>query len=160
MNVCCEEFKDIDLSLMDPVVKKYRNKKGALIPVLQQVQAIYGWLPEPVVYKVSQELNIYISEVYGVISFYSQFYITPQGENLIRICRGTACHVNGSGLLDEMLQGILKVKAGETTEDNKFTYEEVACLGCCGLAPVLTIGASVHGKVKPGQLEGLISDVE
>ena len=160
MKVCCQEYKDIDLSLMDPVIEDYRRVRGSLIPVLQKVQAVYGWIPEPAVERIALELNIYMSQIYGVVTFYSQFYTAPRGKHLIKICQGTACHVNGSERLNETIQEIIKVKPGETTDDNKVTYEEVACLVCCGLAPVLVVNDSLHGKVKQGQLEEILSNVE
>ena len=160
MNICCQEYTDIDLALMDPVIKKHREMKGALIPVLQQVQAIYGWLPEPVVRKVSSALNIYISEIYGVISFYSQFYTTPQGKYLIKICRGTACHVKGSERIQDRILSELNIEAGEMTPDKLYSVEEVACVGACGIAPVVIIDTQTFGSLTVGQAVDAVKNFE
>ncbi len=130
----------VDLGPANEVLDKYRGKRGVLIPVLQKVQAEYGWLAQPVVEHIAQELNIYLSEVYGVISFYSQFYTRPRGRYTIQICRGTACHVKGSLRILEQLVADIGVEPGEMTKDGKFTVEKVNCIGACGIAPVIVIG--------------------
>jgi NADH-quinone oxidoreductase subunit E len=150
MKVCCQEYKDIDLSQMDQVIEDYKKVRGSLIPVLQKVQAIYGWLPEPVVGKIARELNIYMSQIYGVVTFYSQFYTAPRGEYTIRVCRGTACHVKGSERIQDNILAELDTKVDDITSDGKFTVEEVACVGACGIAPVVIIGGKTFGSLTVG----------
>jgi NADH-quinone oxidoreductase subunit E len=128
------------------VLDQYRGKPGALIPVLQKVQYEYGWLAQPIVEHIARELNIYLSEVHGVVSFYAQFYTKPRGRYTIQICRGTACHVKGSLRILEQLAADLGVDAGEMTKDGKFIIEEVNCIGACGIAPVLVVTGKTENK--------------
>lgn len=136
-------------SKLNQLLEEYGQYPGALIPVLQKAQDIFGHLPREVLEQVAEGLDLPISQVYGVATFYAQFHLQPRGENIIRVCRGTACHVRGvSKVADEMME-ILGVDVGETTEDSKFTYEEVACIGACGLAPVMMINDQTFGKLTP-----------
>jgi NADH-quinone oxidoreductase subunit E len=148
---CCRAEAAIDFGPADEILKAYRGKPGVLIPVLQKVQAQYGWLPQPLVEHIARELNIYLSEVYGVISFYAQFYTKPRGRYTIHVCRGTACHVKGSLRIMEQLEEELEVKAGEMTRDGKFTIEEVNCIGACGIAPVMVVGGKTFGSLTVAQ---------
>jgi len=135
-----------DLSPTRTLIEKYSQKKGALIPLLQDIQAAYGYVPDDAVQLVAQELAIFPVEIYGVLTFYTQFYLTPRGEHTIRVCQGTACHVMGAkGLFDYLLDK-LAVDEGETTKDGFFTVERVACLGCCGMAPVIMIDDDFYGR--------------
>lgn len=136
--------KDLRLAQL---LAEYREQKGALIPILQKAQDIYGYLPEDVLKKIGQELNIPISKIYGVVTFYAQFHLEPRGKYVIRVCQGTACHVRGGSTIFQEIQEILKIKDGETTPDLKFTLESVACLGACGLAPVIMINDDTHGRL-------------
>ncbi|MDH4100809.1 MAG: NADH-quinone oxidoreductase subunit NuoE [Nitrospirota bacterium] len=138
---------EIDLSQTELIVAPYRNKPYALIPVLQKVQATYGYLPKEAVSIIARRMNIYESRVYGVATFYAQFRLQPKGENTIKVCVGTACHVKGSGRISEELQKSLGIKPGETTEDRKFSLEHVACVGACGLAPIILVNDDVYGKL-------------
>ncbi|MBW2649075.1 MAG: NADH-quinone oxidoreductase subunit NuoE [Deltaproteobacteria bacterium] len=139
----------IDLALLDPVLEKKKREKGTLIPILQAAQEIYGYLPEEVIKYISSKINIPLSRVYGVITFYAQFYQEPRGKYIIKLCQGTACHVKGGkGILEE-IERRLEVRAGETTEDLLFTLETVACLGTCFLAPVQMVNDQYHGKLSP-----------
>ncbi len=149
----------IDLKQVDNILEHFEKKSNSLIPVLQAVEEEFGWVSRDAADRVAGRLNLYPSKVYGVLTFYAQFHLKPRGKHVLKLCCGTACHVNGGERLNEKIQETLKIKPGETTDDYKFTYQEVACLGCCGLAPVLTIGENVHGKVKPDQLEGIINNV-
>lgn len=128
-------------------IETYRGQAGALIPILQDAQEIYGYLPEEVIRTVAKEMAIPIAEVFGVATFYSQFRFVPTGRHVIRVCMGTACHVRGSLKVLKTLERELKIKAGETTEDGKFTLETVACIGACGLAPVISINNKVFGNM-------------
>lgn len=141
-----EQHKEKDLQL-EELLAKYREQKGALIPVLQQAQEIYGYLPENVLRRIGQALNIPISKIYGVVTFYAQFHLKPRGKYVIRVCQGTACHVRGGSTVLKEIQNLLQIKAGETTPDLKFTLESVACLGACGLAPVMMVNDDTHGRL-------------
>jgi NADH-quinone oxidoreductase subunit E len=148
---CCKPKLAVDLTAADEIISQYRGKSGALIPVLQKVQAHYRWLSQPLVEHIASELNIFLSEVYGVVSFYSQFYTSPRGEYTIQICRGTACHVKGSLRILEQLAADLGVEPGEMTKDGKFTIEEVNCIGACGIAPVIVAGSKTFGSITVAQ---------
>lgn len=129
------------------LLAEYRTQKGALIPVLQKAQDIYGYLPENALRKIAQELKIPLSKIYGVVTFYAQFHLKPRGKYVIRVCQGTACHVRGGSTVFKEIQGLLQIKDGETTPDLKFTLESVACLGACGLAPVMMVNDDTHGRL-------------
>jgi NADH-quinone oxidoreductase subunit E len=137
---------NVDLSPTKTLIEKYSQKKGALIPLLQDIQAAYGYVPDEAVQVVARELSIFPVQIYGVLTFYTQFYLTPRGKHTIRVCQGTACHVMGAkGLFDYLLDK-LKVEEGGTTEDGLFTVERVACLGCCGMAPAIMIDEDFYGR--------------
>jgi len=138
---------DIDLTLLEPILKKYQSEEGALITILQEVQEVYGYLPEVVLARLSQEVKIPLSRIYGIVTFYAQFYLTRRGRNTIRVCRGTACHVRGSSSILNTLMEALNVNEGGTTEDLQFSLETVACLGTCFLAPVMMVNHSYYGKL-------------
>ncbi len=146
----------IDLSRMDEVVKKYRGQDGALIPILQDAQAIYGYLPEEVLADIGRRLKIPMSRIYGIVTFYAQFYLTPRGRNVIKSCQGTACHVRGGKGVLETLSRELKVQPGGTTEDLKFSLETVACVGTCFLAPVIMINEDYYGKLTAKRVLGVL----
>jgi len=139
----------IDVSRIDPILQKYTNQAGALIPVLQEVQSVYGYLPEEALKRVGQTLRVPMSRIYGVVTFYAQFYLTPRGQHTIKCCQGTACHVRGGKGVLEALERELKVAPGQTTDDLKFSLETVACVGTCFLAPVMMIGEDYYGKLTP-----------
>lgn len=136
-----------DLSCLGPLIGKYRGKKGALIPLLQGMQALYGFLPRPALEMMSEETGIPLSEMFGVITFYAQFRLKPVGKYIIKVCHGTACHVQHAVEISEALEEALQIRDGETTTDRVFTLESVACLGCCSLAPVMMIGDQAYGKL-------------
>ena len=136
-----------DLSLLEPVIEKKGKEQGSLIFILQAAQEIYGYLPEEVLRFISEKTRVPLSKIYGVITFYAQFYQEPRGKHIIKFCQGTACHVRGGKSILEELERTLGVKAGETTEDLMFTLETVACLGTCFLAPVKMIDDQYHGKL-------------
>jgi NADH-quinone oxidoreductase subunit E len=145
-----------DLSKMDPILEKFRGQEGALIPVLQEAQGIYGYLPEEVLARISRELKIPLSRVYGVVTFYAQFYLTPRGRHTVRVCRGTACHVRGGKNVLKAVQQFLGIEESETTADFKFTFETVACLGACALSPVLLVDKTYYGKLTPPKVEKVL----
>nr|WP_320025359.1 NADH-quinone oxidoreductase subunit NuoE [uncultured Acetobacterium sp.] len=143
-----DQMKNEDKNkLVKEIVARHMHSKGALIPVLHEVQESYGYLPDEIQEKIAKEMNISKSEVFGVISFYSHFATKPAGKYKISVCMGTACYVKGAGAVLDKLKEKLRVKVGQTTEDGEFTLEECRCLGCCGLAPVLTVNGKVYGRL-------------
>lgn len=144
--------EQLDLSLLEPVFETYVGTEGALIAVLQQAQEIYGYLPPEVLTHIAERMSVPVSQVYGVATFYSQFFLTRRGEHVIRVCDGTACHVKGAPRVIAALEERLGIKAGETTPDYKFTLEVVYCLGSCGLAPVAVVDGQVIGHLVPDKI--------
>ncbi|MFZ7120324.1 MAG: NADH-quinone oxidoreductase subunit NuoE [Eubacteriaceae bacterium] len=161
-NVLKVEFKDdnIDFTRLDDVLKKYENIKGSLITILQNAQEIYGYLPMSVLNYVAEKTGVKPAKVYGVATFYTQFRLNPVGEYLIMLCQGTACHVNGSKSIEEAICEELQIKEGETTEDNLFTLNNVACLGCCSLSPVMMINGETYGKLTPQKAREIIQEIK
>lgn len=142
---------------LEALLDRYRGQPQALIQVLHQAQEIYGYLPREVLKKVSLALNVPLSQVYGVVSFYSFFTIHPKGRHRISVCKGTACYVRGAGQLLEQLREELKIKPGETTADGEFSLEVVRCLGACGLGPVIMVDEDVHARVMPERIPDILS---
>ena len=142
-----EQNKDKDLNLLNDLIAKYKSKKGSLIPILQGTQDIYGYIPEEAFHKISEEAGHSLSTMYGVATFYAQFRLHPVGKHIVKVCHGTACHVQDADKITTAIAETLKVNDGETTEDGLFTLESVACLGCCSLAPVMMIGDDTYGKL-------------
>lgn len=138
----------IDISKTKNLIEKHKKKKGklALIPLLQDIQKKYGYVPKESVELIAKKLNIFPIEIYGVLTFYTQFYVTPRGKHTIRVCQGTACHVMGGKEILDYLSDKLNIKVGETTKDNNFSLERVACLGCCGMAPVVQVDDDFYGN--------------
>ncbi len=129
------------------ILAPHQGQRGALIPVLQKVQAELGYLPEEAISEIAYFLGVSESEVYGVASFYAQFRFERQGEHTIKVCQGTACHVRGGGRILEAVKRELGIQPGGTTEDYKFSLERVACFGCCALAPVMVVDKTVYGRM-------------
>ena len=142
---------------LDAVIEELRGEEGALMPIMQRAQDIYGYLPLEVQRYIALGLDITVSEVYGVATFYSQFLLNPKGEHPVSVCLGTACYVKGSGKLMERLETLLGVKNGEITADCRFSLDATRCIGACGLAPVLTIGEDVYGRLEPAELDGILA---
>ena len=142
---------------LNAVIQEHLNEKGALMPVLQKAQDIYGYLPSEVQHYIAGALDIPFSEVYGVVTFYAQFLLNPKGAHPVAVCLGTACYVKGSGILMDKLETLLGIKNGGITEDLRFSLEATRCIGACGLAPVLTIGEDVYGRLEPNMLEGILA---
>ena len=139
------------------VIAEKKGEKGALMPILQKAQEIYGYLPIEVQTIISNETGIPLEKIYGVVTFYAQFSLNPKGKYKISVCLGTACYVKGSGdILDKITQ-ILGLPAGSTTPDGKYSLEATRCIGACGLAPVLTINNEVYGKLVPADMEGILA---
>lgn len=145
------------LSRLDEVINEYQGKPGALIPVLQIAQGIFGYLPESALKKISLGLNKSYSEVAGVVGFYSFFSTTPRGKHLIRVCLGTACYVRGGKQVLEALKQKLGIDVGGTTEDRLFSLDVARCFGACGLAPAISIDDEVHQRVKPARINDILN---
>jgi len=154
-----EEEKPEAKEAIDTILATYKDHRGGLIPVLQQVQGILGFLPIPAQHYIALGLGIPSSDVFGVVSFYSFFTMVPRGRHIIRICLGTACFVKGSGKLLDTLMRHLRVDVGETTEDREYSLEVVRCIGACGLAPVMVVDEETHGQVDPSKIVGIVEDV-
>lgn len=149
----------VDLGLIDPLIRKYKGKKGNMIPLLQGTQEIYGYIPRLAFEKIAGETGLNLSEMFGVATFYSQFRLKPVGKHIIKVCHGTACHVQNAKEISEALEEALKIKDGETTEDRFYTLESVACLGCCSLAPVMMIGDQTYGKLTGNEATKIVKNI-
>jgi NADH:ubiquinone oxidoreductase subunit E len=141
---------------LDAILEPAIGKRGALIGVLQDIQQACNYLPPDALHYACERLGLPVSQAYGLARFYNSFSLTPRGKHIVRVCMGTACHVKGAGLILQALERILEVKAGATTEDRLFTLEPVRCLGCCGLAPVMTINDDLYGSVTQASLPKII----
>ena len=138
-------------------LQELKQHDGALMPALQYAQGLYGYLPYEVQQIIADELGVALSEVYGVVTFYSQFSLYPKGKYQVGICLGTACYVNGSQDIYDRLQSLLGIKSGECTADKMFSLDATRCVGCCGMAPVMTINEDVYGRIKPGDVEAILN---
>ncbi len=154
-----DEQGAIDVEILNPLIEKYKNKKGNLIPLLQGAQETYGYIPRVAFEKLSKETGIPLSEMYGVATFFAQFRLKPVGKHIIKVCHGTACHVQNAKAITTSLKETLKVEDGGTTEDGLFTLESVACLGCCSLAPVMMISDETHGKLTGAQAVKIVKNI-
>ena len=152
--------QELDLSPLYDVLEEYREQHGAVIPVLQKAQEIYGWLPREVLQVIAKGMNVPLSQIYGVVTFYSQFYLERRGKHIIRQCDGTACHVRGAAQIVKTIEDYLGIKAGETTEDYQFTFEVVYCLGSCGLAPVAMVDDRVVGHLVPETIVKILQELD
>jgi len=153
------ENEAVELTELMPLIEKYRGKRGNLIPLLQGAQTTFGYIPREAFLLFNEELGINLSDMYGVATFYAQFRLAPVGKHIVKVCHGTACHVQNAPVITEALKESLKVDDGETTEDGLFTLESVACLGCCSLAPVMMIGDDTFGKLSGKSAVKVIKDI-
>jgi NADH-quinone oxidoreductase subunit E/NADP-reducing hydrogenase subunit HndA len=152
------ELKKSDVDKLKEICRSFNNEGGELINVLHKAQHTFGYLPAEVQEIIAQELNVSLAKVYGVITFYSFFTMTPKGLHPISICTGTACYVRGAEKVLDEFKRILKVKVGETTPDGKFSLSCLRCVGACGLAPVVTIGEKVYGRVSPDGVKDILAE--
>ena len=151
-----KEFTAEQVSKLNSIIEKFKGKPGGLIPVLEEAQVALEYMPISVQKKIAQELNLPLSRVYGVVTFYSFFTMTPRGKHTVRVCLGTACYVRGGKAIAETLQKELGINEGETTPDRMFTLETIRCLGACGLGPVVVVDEDVHGRVKPSKVREML----
>jgi NADH-quinone oxidoreductase subunit E len=153
-----DEEAQIDMKGLDEILARYPGAgRNDLIPLLQEVQQAYGYLPPTVLAELSRRTGVAASQIYGVATFYEQFYLEPHGRHTLRCCRGTACHVRGGSNIIKTLKRTIGIEPGETTEDMEFTFETVACLGACALAPVMVVDGTYHGKMSFRKV-GLVVD--
>ncbi|GKX31056.1 NADH dehydrogenase [Vallitalea longa] len=153
----CEDMSEEEkIAIIEEFIDEYKNKEGSLIQVLHIAQTIYGYLPINIQKLIADGLDKPLSEVSGVVSFYSFFSTTPRGKYTIRVCLGTACYVRGGKKILDKLQEILGIGVGETTEDQKFTLEVMRCIGACGLAPAISINDTVYKQVNPDKLSEIL----
>ncbi|PWB73906.1 NADH-quinone oxidoreductase subunit NuoE [candidate division GN15 bacterium] len=148
-----QDFKPFNVELW-----KYDGHAGALIPLLQSAQDTYGYVSEKAIDYISHVTGIPAADIYGVVTFYAQFRTRPLGKNIIKICNGTACHVNGSKMVYDTIQDELNITYDETTEDGNFSLLSVACIGCCSLAPVITVNGETFGRLEANKLRKIIRD--
>lgn len=152
---CCKDQEKYQQ--LQAVIDAKKGMKGALMPVMQEAQAIFGYLPKEVQQFIADGLGVTLSEVYGVATFYAQFVLEPQGEHVIGVCLGTACYVKGAQAVLDRLAEELNVPVGKTTPDGKFTLNATRCLGACGLAPVMMIGDEVYGRLTPDEIPAILA---
>ena len=143
---------------LEAILSSSQGGSGALIALLQQVQGEFGYVPEEAIFAISEKTGVPASEVFGVLTFYAQFRLTPQGRKVIKVCRGTACHVRGGVAVRRALEKVLGISAGETTPDMEYTLETVACIGACALAPTMTINEQVYGEMSAKKVEEMFAD--
>jgi NADH-quinone oxidoreductase subunit E len=150
----------LEMAPLDKVIDEMGGKPGTLIAILQRAQEIYGYLPSDVLKRVAEKTGTPLSQVYGVVTFYAQFYLSRRGKYIIRQCDGTACHVRGAARIVDAVERELGIRAGETSSDYKYTFEVVYCLGSCGLSPVAVINDKVIGRLVPEKLVQVIREMD
>jgi NADH-quinone oxidoreductase subunit E len=155
-----EASPKLDLKAVDKIVKKHRAGRGAMIAILQEIQTTYSYVPLEAIERVSRTTGVPASDIFGIVTFYAQFRLTPQGKNLIKVCHGTACHLNGAEKIAESVCKHVGANEGETSADNRYTVEKVACLGCCSLAPTFMINEDTYGRLTPDNVSKVIAEFE
>lgn len=155
----CENCQKSDLSKLTPILEEFSGDKYALISILQKAQEFYGYLPTDVIYEIAEKTSVSPAKVMGVATFYTQFRLQPIGKNLIMLCKGTACHVNGADSIERALIEELGIEDGGTTEDGLFSLKTVACLGCCSLSPVMMINEDTYGSLTPEKAKEIVRNI-
>lgn len=145
-----------DLDRVKKITEKYKKEKGGLVGILHEINSIYKYLPEDCLRYIAKEMKVPLNIIYQIATFYHAFSLTPKGEYTVNVCLGTACHVKGGARILESLERELKIKEGQTTQDLKFTLESVRCLGCCGLAPVITVNEDLYGNLTQSQIPKIL----
>ncbi|OQY09395.1 MAG: NADH-quinone oxidoreductase subunit E [Fusobacteriia bacterium 4572_132] len=160
MSNTCGTNKEVErcYAEVEKFINELPEKKGALISVLHKAQEVFGYLPEEVQKFISKKLDLPLSKIYGVVTFYSFFTMKPKGKYPISVCMGTACYVRGSEKVLKELKNMLNIEVGETTEDGKFSIDALRCIGACGLAPVIMVGEKVYGNVTPEQVKDILAE--
>ncbi len=152
--------RGIDVGLLEPILLEYQSQKGAVIPILQRAQDIYGYLPEEAMNEIAKKSGLSISQLYGVATFYAQFHLEPRGRHIIHVCDGTACHVSGAPKLVQAVEEEFNLEAGGSDPDYQYTLEIVYCLGSCGLAPIALIDEQVYGNTTSDSLVKQIKELD
>jgi len=155
-----KEREELSFAVIDAIAHKHNVQPGAVIPALQEIQDAYGYIPPAAIERIAENIGVPSSEIYGIVTFYSQFRLEPVGENLIKVCHGTACHLSGAERIAQAIAQATGAEEGETSRDGKFTVERVACLGCCSLAPCTMINNEVHGRLTPESISKIVGQVQ
>ena len=146
----------VNLKRIDSIIADYRRQRWGLIPLLHKIQEVAGYIPPESIPRIARGLGLFPSQVQGVISFYTNFYTEPRGKNVVRVCRGTACHVRGSKTILKLVKQELGIEEGETTPDFEYSLETVACIGCCALAPNIVVVSNIYGHLNPKRLTSIL----
>ncbi|MHA2035174.1 MAG: NADH-quinone oxidoreductase subunit NuoE family protein [Promethearchaeota archaeon] len=154
------EIKDEEKTKIDKILKVYEHERGSIISILQDIQETYGYLPSNVLYYISKKLDIPLAEIYSITTFYTQFKFKKEGKNILICCDGTACHVKRGPLLLNFVENELGIKSGETTKDQLFSIESVACLGCCAISPVCVINGQICGDLSMRKLKKILNNLK
>ena len=152
--------EELNFTVIDTIVHRHNVEPGAVIPVLQEIQDTYGYVPPVAIQRVAENMNVPASEIFGIVTFYAQFRLQPLGRNLIKVCHGTACHLCGAEMVAEILPQVTGAKEGETSQDGMFTVERVACLGCCSLAPCIMINNETYGRLTPESIGKIVGETQ
>lgn len=150
----------ISMKQIEKIIAEYKGKKWALIPLAQEIQEKAGYIPPEIIPEIARQLGLFPAQVQGVITFYAQLYTHPRGNNIVRVCRGTACHVRGGKSILKLVKQHVGVDEGETTEDMEYTLETVACIGVCALAPNLVVNNTIYGNMNPKKIAAVFSDYQ
>jgi tungsten-dependent benzoyl-CoA reductase-related protein bamG len=159
-NVIASEAKQSHLEKVDEIIDKYAGKEGGLIQLLLDIQSELNWIPKEAMDRISERLEVPVSQIYRIASFYKAMSLTPRGRHIINVCLGTACHVRGGPRIMDRAKQILGVDVGETTPDMRFTLERVNCLGCCALGPVMVVDGEYYGKVTPARVKEILKSYD
>lgn len=158
--VKAKKIAKAELKRIDRIVADYREQRWSLIPLLHEIQGALGYIPPEAIPRIAKGLGLFPSQVQGVITFYTQLYTEPRGKNIVRVCRGTACHVRGGKTILKLVKQQLGIEEGETTPDMEYTLETVACIGVCALAPNIVVNRATHGHMNPKKVAYLFSRKE
>ncbi|HHV07531.1 MAG TPA: NADH-quinone oxidoreductase subunit NuoE [Firmicutes bacterium] len=145
---------------LEEILARHKGERGALIPILQEVQDVYGYISQDAIKEIAKETKVPATDIFGVATFYAQFHLKPRGRHVVRVCQGTACHVRGGAKILAEVEKQLGIQPGETTEDLRYTLEPVACLGCCGLAPVMMVDEDTHGRLTADNVAEILARYE
>jgi NADH:ubiquinone oxidoreductase subunit E len=148
----------VNLKQIEKIATRYRDRRWALIPCVQEIQEKVGYVPPEAAPTIADTLGIFPSQVQAVVTFYSQLYDTPRGKNIVKVCRGTACHVRGGKSIQKLVKQYLGIDEGETTEDMEYTLETVACIGVCALAPNVVVNSTIYGNMNPKKVAAIFGD--
>ncbi len=152
-----KKLTQTELEKIDTIIAEHKEEEWGLIPCLQDIQELLGYIPSPVIKRIAEGLGLFPSQVQGVVTFYEQLYTTPRGKNIVRVCRGTACHVRGGKTILNLVKQQLNLEEGETSPDLEYTLETVACIGVCALAPNIVINRDTHGHMNPKKVSRLFN---